>query len=62
MDTALAAPRPAAATDSLGRRLVKAVVAGVQERARAGEIPPHEVTEHAVPALPVTVPGLRPVA
>ncbi|WP_167543226.1 hypothetical protein [Streptomyces violaceusniger] len=40
---------------------MKAVVAGAAERARAGEIPPHEVTEQAVAALPATASSLRPV-
>ncbi|WP_320781395.1 L-seryl-tRNA(Sec) selenium transferase, partial [Streptomyces sp. CRN 30] len=60
-DVALADPRLAAAADRLGRGLVKAVVAGAQERARAGEIPPHQVTEEAVAALPATASRLRPV-
>ncbi|GGY98894.1 L-seryl-tRNA(Sec) selenium transferase [Streptomyces poonensis] len=60
-DVTLADPRLAAAADRLGRRLVKAVLAGVQERARAGEIPPHEVAEQAVAALPATASQLRPV-
>ncbi|WP_189216437.1 MULTISPECIES: L-seryl-tRNA(Sec) selenium transferase [Streptomyces] len=60
-DVTLADPRLAAATERLGRGIVKAVVAGAQERARAGEIPPHEVTEQAVAALPATAGRLRPV-
>ncbi|GGX85533.1 L-seryl-tRNA(Sec) selenium transferase [Streptomyces minutiscleroticus] len=60
-DAVLADPRLAAAADRLGRGLVKAAVAGAQERVRAGEIPPHEVAEHAVAALPATASRLRPV-
>ncbi|MER8067554.1 L-seryl-tRNA(Sec) selenium transferase [Streptomyces sp. NPDC094034] len=60
-DAVLSDPRLAAATDRLGRKLVKSVVVGVQKRARAGEIPPSEVTERAVAALPATASGLRQV-
>ncbi|MEU4129987.1 L-seryl-tRNA(Sec) selenium transferase [Streptomyces wuyuanensis] len=61
MDAALADPRLAAAVDRLGRGLVKSVVAGVQDRARAGEIPASEVTDRAVAALPATASALQPV-
>ena len=45
----------------LGRALVKSVVAQAQERARAGEIEPEQVADHAVAALPVSAASLRPV-
>ncbi|GHH87568.1 L-seryl-tRNA(Sec) selenium transferase [Streptomyces sulfonofaciens] len=60
-DAVLADPRLAAAADRLGRDLVKSVVAGVQERARGGEIPASQIVEQAVAALPATACGLRPV-
>ena len=41
--------------------LVKSVVAQAQERARAGEIEPEQVADHAVAALPVSAASLRPV-
>ncbi len=45
----------------LGRALVKSVIADAQQRARAGEIEPERVAEHAVAALPATASSLRPV-
>ena len=45
----------------LGRALVKSVIAEAQQRARAGEIAPERVAEHAVAALPATASSLRPV-
>ncbi|MDT5183449.1 MAG: L-seryl-tRNA(Ser) seleniumtransferase, partial [Mycobacterium sp.] len=45
----------------LGRALVKSVVAQAQQRARAGEIEPEQVAEHAVAALPLSAASLRPV-
>ncbi|MET8960069.1 L-seryl-tRNA(Sec) selenium transferase [Streptomyces sp. NPDC004074] len=60
-DVLLADPRLAAAAERLGRGLVKDVVAGVQARARAGEVPVGEVADHAVAALPATACALRPV-
>lgn len=60
-DVLLADPRLAAAADTLGRARVKAVVTGVQERARRGEIRPEEVAAAAVAALPARDAGLRPV-
>jgi L-seryl-tRNA(Ser) seleniumtransferase len=50
-DVLLADPRLAAAAESFGRAQVKAVVTGVQERARRGEIRPEEVAEVAAAAL-----------
>ncbi|GHJ36834.1 L-seryl-tRNA(Sec) selenium transferase [Streptomyces sp. TS71-3] len=60
-DVLLADPRLAAAVERLGRGLVKAVLAGVQERARAGEVPVSGIVERAVAALPATASALRPV-
>ena len=60
-DVLLADPRLAEAERVLGRALVKSVVAQAQQRARAGEIEPERVAEHAVAALPVTAASLRPV-
>jgi L-seryl-tRNA(Ser) seleniumtransferase len=57
----LADPRLAAAERVLGRALVKSVVAQAQQRARAGEIEPEQVAEHAVAALPLSAASLRPV-
>ncbi|BBY03106.1 L-seryl-tRNA(Sec) selenium transferase [Mycobacterium seoulense] len=60
-DTLLADPRLAEAQRVLGRALVKSVIADAQQRARAGEIDPERVAEHAVAALPGTASSLRPV-
>jgi L-seryl-tRNA(Ser) seleniumtransferase len=60
-DLLLADPRLAEAERLLGRVLVKSVVARAQERARAGEIEPEQVADHAVAALPVSAASLRPV-
>jgi L-seryl-tRNA(Ser) seleniumtransferase len=60
-DTLLADPRLAEAQRVLGRALVKSVIADAQQRARAGEIEPDRVAEHAVAALPPTASSLRPV-
>lgn len=60
-DTLLADPRLVEAQRVLGRALVKSVIADAQQRARAGEIEPERVAEHAVAALPVTASSLRPV-
>ncbi|MFF2998671.1 L-seryl-tRNA(Sec) selenium transferase [Streptomyces sp. NPDC057950] len=60
-DVLLADPRLTAAARRLGRELVKDVVAGVQTRARAGEVPIGEIADHAVAALPATASALRPV-
>jgi len=60
-DVLLAHPRLARAERELGRALVKSVIARAQDRARAGEIEPEQVAEHAVAALPATAAGLRPV-
>ncbi|MEH1169532.1 L-seryl-tRNA(Sec) selenium transferase [Micromonospora sp. CPCC 205539] len=58
-DVLLADPLLAAATATLGRDRVKAVVAQAQERARRGEIGPDEVRDAAVAGLPA--PGPRTV-
>lgn len=60
-DTLLADPRLVAAQRVLGRDLVKSVITAAQRRARAGEIAPEQVAEHAVAALPGTASSLRPV-
>ncbi|KZS57828.1 L-seryl-tRNA(Sec) selenium transferase [Mycobacterium kansasii] len=60
-DALLADPRLAEAQQLLGRTLVKSVIAQAQQRARAGEIEPERVAEHAVAALPATAASLRPV-
>lgn len=60
-DTLLADPRLVAAQRVLGRDLVKSVITAAQRRARAGEIAPDQVAEHAVAALPATASSLRPV-
>ncbi|GHF37388.1 L-seryl-tRNA(Ser) seleniumtransferase [Amycolatopsis bartoniae] len=60
-DVLLTHPRLAEAERVLGRALVKSVIAQAQQRARAGEIEPEQVAEHAVAALPPTAASLRPV-
>jgi L-seryl-tRNA(Ser) seleniumtransferase len=60
-DVVLAHPRLAEAERVLGRALVKSVVTDAQQRARAGEIEPEQVAEHAIAALPATATSLRPV-
>ncbi|OBG98068.1 L-seryl-tRNA(Sec) selenium transferase [Mycobacterium sp. E3251] len=60
-DALLADPRLIEAQRVLGRDLVKSVIADAQQRARAGEIEPERVAEHAVAALPSTASSLRPV-
>ncbi len=60
-DVVLADPRLADAVARLGRGPVKAAVAAAQQRARAGDIDPGEVTDAAFAALPGTAGGLRTV-
>ncbi|RFZ50119.1 L-seryl-tRNA(Sec) selenium transferase [Mycobacterium marinum] len=60
-DVLLAHPKLAEAQRTLGRTLVKSVIAQAQQRARAGEIEPDQVAEHAIDALPGTASSLRPV-
>src|ERR1700756_2581114 len=56
-----APPRLVEAQRVLGRALVKSVIAEAQQLARAGEIEPERVAEHAVAALPATASSLRSV-
>jgi L-seryl-tRNA(Ser) seleniumtransferase len=60
-DAVLADPRLAAAAERLGRGIVKAAVAGAQERARTGDLAADDVPDAAVAALPATAASLRPV-
>jgi L-seryl-tRNA(Ser) seleniumtransferase len=60
-DALLADPRLAAASATLGRAQVKAVVNAAQERARRGEIAPEEVADAAAAALPQGASSLRGV-
>lgn len=60
-DAVLADPRLVEASRTLGRALVKAVVADAQQRARDGEIEPEQVADHAVATLPRSAATLRPV-
>ncbi|ETW21122.1 L-seryl-tRNA(Sec) selenium transferase [Mycobacterium gastri] len=60
-DALLADPRLAEAQQLLGRALVKYVITQAQQRARAGEIEPEQVAEHAVASLPAGAASLRPV-
>lgn len=57
----LADPRLAAAEQVLGRALVKSVITEAQQKARSGEIPPEQVADAAVAALPTGATSLRPV-
>ncbi|ORB28052.1 L-seryl-tRNA(Sec) selenium transferase [Mycolicibacterium parafortuitum] len=60
-DTLLADPRLAEAERTLGRALVKRVIADAQQKARSGDITPDQVADHAVAALPSGAASLRPV-
>lgn len=60
-DVLLAEPRIAAATERLGRSVVKAAVGAAQDRARRGEIAPAEVADAAARALAGPATTLRPV-
>ncbi|MCE3555956.1 L-seryl-tRNA(Sec) selenium transferase [Pseudonocardia sp. RS11V-5] len=60
-DAVLADPRLAEAAHRLGRALVKRAVVDAQQQARAGAIPPTEVADAALAALPRTATRLRPV-
>src|SRR5690606_17639898 len=51
-DVVLADPRLRAASDRLGPRMVRGVVAATLERVRAGELPPPEAADAAVASLP----------
>jgi L-seryl-tRNA(Ser) seleniumtransferase len=60
-DALLDDPRLVEAAERLGRPLVKRVVGAAQDRARAGDLQPHEVADAAVAALPARATTLRPV-
>ncbi|GGY43299.1 L-seryl-tRNA(Sec) selenium transferase [Streptomyces djakartensis] len=60
-DAVLADRRLAEAAHRLGSETVKAAVRQAQEQARAGAIPPEDVTDEAVALLPGTVCRMRPV-
>ncbi|MGV0718602.1 L-seryl-tRNA(Sec) selenium transferase [Mycolicibacterium sp. XJ662] len=60
-DALLADPRLVDASRTLGRTLVKSVIADAQQRARAGTIAPEHVADYAVAALPSSAASLRPV-
>ncbi|GAA4919591.1 L-seryl-tRNA(Sec) selenium transferase [Stackebrandtia albiflava] len=60
-DAVLADDRLRAAAATLGRRLVREVVADTLARVRAGEIPPESAADAATAALPDTAAGLREV-
>lgn len=60
-DALLADPRLAEAVRTLGRTLVKNIVAQAQQHARDGRIGPAEVLDAAVEALPHSAATLRPV-
>jgi L-seryl-tRNA(Ser) seleniumtransferase len=60
-DAVLSDPRLVAAADRLGRAVVKEAVSTAQQRARAGNLPPDEVTDAAVAALPSRATSLRPL-
>jgi L-seryl-tRNA(Ser) seleniumtransferase len=60
-DAVLADPRLVDAAVRLGRPAVKAAVAAAQERVRRGELPPEDVADAAVGALPERAASLRPV-
>lgn len=56
-DVVLADPRVAAATATLGPRIVKATVAAAQQRVRDGLLPPAEVVDAALADLAALPPG-----
>ncbi len=60
-DTLLADPRLVAATQRLGRDVVKQQVTAAQARARAGELAPESVADAALAALPHSLSSTRPV-
>ncbi|WP_344597004.1 L-seryl-tRNA(Sec) selenium transferase [Actinomadura vinacea] len=60
-DAVLADPRLAAAAGRLGPAIVRSAVAAARQRARDGEIPPGDVPDTAVAALPERACGLHPV-
>jgi L-seryl-tRNA(Ser) seleniumtransferase len=60
-DALLDDPRLAGAVERLGRDLVKGAVQAVQDRIRAGELPPAGAVDAVLAGLPGTVSSLRPV-
>ena len=60
-DALLADPRLAEAQRVLGRTLVKSAIAKAQQQARDGTVPPEQVADRAVAALPRSATSLRPV-
>ena len=60
-DAVLADPRLAPATARLGKPLVKQAVAAAQQRVREGALPPDDVVEATLAALPQAATTLRPV-
>jgi L-seryl-tRNA(Ser) seleniumtransferase len=60
-DAVLAEPAVAEAVRVLGAGIVKAAVVDAQQRARVGEIAPHDVTATALAALPPLAASLRGV-
>ena len=60
-DVVLADPRLRTAAGRLGPAVVKAAVVDAQRRVRGGELPPEQVAEAAVAALPDRATTLRPV-
>ena len=60
-DTLLAHPALAAASDRLGRELVKDAVRAVQDRIRDGEVGPDDAVAAVLAGLPATAGSLRPV-
>jgi L-seryl-tRNA(Ser) seleniumtransferase len=60
-DVLLAVPELAAAAERLGRQTVKEIVTAAQERARRGDIGPHDVARAAIRALPTHAASLRRV-
>src|ERR1700749_791794 len=60
-DAVLAEPALAPAIAALGRARVKDVVTAAQQRARAGEIDPDDVTTTVLADLPPTAASSRPV-
>jgi L-seryl-tRNA(Ser) seleniumtransferase len=60
-DAVLADPRLAPAAARLGKPLVKQAVAAAQQRVREGALPPDDVVEATLAALPQAATTLRPV-
>jgi L-seryl-tRNA(Ser) seleniumtransferase len=60
-DAVLADPRLVAASNRLGRDIVRSAVAAAQDAARAGTVAPEDVTDLAVASLPPAASSMRPV-